>query len=63
VTVDIEDLLNATEVAALLGLSQRQAISTYRGRYPDFPKPVINKGTCVLWLRADVEAWDKTRLR
>ena len=58
---DIEDLLNATEVAALLGLSKRQAIATYRGRYQTFPEPVINKGTCVLWLRSDIEAWRAKR--
>jgi predicted DNA-binding transcriptional regulator AlpA len=61
VNVDTEDLLNATEVAAVLGLSQRQAVSTYRGRYSDFPTPIISKGTCVLWLRADIEAWAKAR--
>lgn len=55
--VDIEDLLNAGEVAALLGLAHREAVSTYRRRYPDFPLPVMSKGTCVLWRRQDVEAW------
>ena len=58
---DIDDLLNATEVAALLGLSKRQAIATYRGRYPTFPEPVMSKGTCVLWLRSDIEAWQAAR--
>jgi predicted DNA-binding transcriptional regulator AlpA len=59
--VDISDLLNAAEVAEVLGLSQRQAIATYRARYADFPQPVMKKGTCVLWLRADVEKWAKQR--
>lgn len=57
VKVDLEDLLNATEVAAVLGLAHREAVSTYRQRYADFPKPVMKKGTCVLWLRHDIEAW------
>jgi len=41
----------------VLGLAQREAIATYRRRYRDFPKPVIKKGTCVLWLRQEIEAW------
>lgn len=55
--VDTVDLLNAAEVADVLGLAHRQAIATYRSRYDDFPEPVIAKGTCVLWHRPDVEAW------
>ena len=55
--VDLDDLLNATEVATLLGLAHREAISTYRRRYTDFPEPVMKKGTCVLWLRSDIETW------
>lgn len=61
VKIDPEDLLNAAEVADALGLAHRQAVATYRGRYSDFPEPVVVKGTCVLWLRHDVEAWAKTR--
>jgi predicted DNA-binding transcriptional regulator AlpA len=59
VLIDPDDLLDAGEVAALLGLGRRQAVSTYRGRYTDFPAPVVEKssGKCVLWLRQDVEAW------
>ena len=61
VKVDPSDLLNAGEVAHELGLSHREAIATYRRRYPDFPKPLIRKGTCVLWLRRDIEFWRTTR--
>ena len=55
--VDHEDLLNAREVADVLGLAHREAVATYRRRYADFPEPIISKGTCVLWHRPDVEAW------
>lgn len=63
--VDPSDLIDSTEVAAVLGLGLRQAVSTYRGRYPDFPAPTIEKGRCLLWLRQDVEAWGRAtgRLR
>lgn len=54
--IDTDDLLNATEVAELLGLSHRTAIATYRARYY-FPEPIFTKGTCVLWARRDVERW------
>lgn len=61
--IDPNDLLDASEVAALLGLSKRTSVAVYRGRYPDFPAPVItkNSGKCDLWLRADVEAWAASR--
>lgn len=55
--VELADLLNAREVATLLGLAHREAVATYRRRYPEFPSPAIMKGTCVLWIRQDVEAW------
>jgi hypothetical protein len=57
VLVDPDDLLNAREAAAALGLAHREAIATYRKRYADFPQPVISKGTCVLWLRQDLLDW------
>lgn len=60
--IDPADLLDAGEVAELLGLARRQAISTYRSRYADFPPPVIDKnsGKCALWRRQDIEAWART---
>jgi predicted DNA-binding transcriptional regulator AlpA len=63
VRIDPEDLLDAGEVAELLGLSRRQAVSTYRGRYSDFPAPVVSKnsGKCDLWLRQDIERWAAKR--
>lgn len=61
--IDTEDLLDAGEVAALLGLAHRQAVSVYRRRYADFPAPVVEKasGKCALWRRADVEKWHNGR--
>lgn len=57
--IDPADLLDSNEVASILGLSSSTAVSTYRQRYPDFPPPVVVKGSgkCVLWLRSDVEGW------
>jgi predicted DNA-binding transcriptional regulator AlpA len=63
VKIDPADLLDAGEVAELLGLSRRQAVSTYRSRYSDFPAPIVekNSGKCDLWLRSDVESWASSR--
>jgi len=59
--VDLDDLIDATGVAAVLGLARRSAVTVYRSRYPDFPQPVRTSegGRCLLWLRQDVEAWAK----
>lgn len=57
--VDPADLLDATEVAAVLGLGSRNSVSVYARRHDDFPRPVVDKadGHTKLWLRADVGAW------
>ena len=62
-TIDPSELLDSSEVAELLSLSSSTAVSVYRSRYDDFPSPVIIKGSgkCVLWLRADIEAWKTGR--
>ena len=59
--VNPEDVLNASEVAQMLGLSHRTAVATYRRRYSDFPDPRISKGTCVLWLRGEIAEWQRAR--
>lgn len=61
--IEPDDLLDAAEVAEVLGLAHRQAVATYRGRYSDFPEPWVTKasGKCVLWLRSDVVAWAASR--
>jgi predicted DNA-binding transcriptional regulator AlpA len=57
--IDPADLLDAREVAAVLGLGSRNSVSVYARRHDDFPQPVVDKadGHMKLWLRADVEAW------
>jgi predicted DNA-binding transcriptional regulator AlpA len=59
----LQDLIDASEVATLLGLSQRNSAATYSQRYPDFPRPVVDTGTrrCRLWLRSDVDRWRRGR--
>lgn len=61
--IDPDDLLDSHDVAQVLGLSSHRAVSTYRGRYEDFPAPIIEKGAgrCVLWRRQDVLDWRERR--
>lgn len=61
--VDLDDLLEAAQVADLLGLSKVTAVSVYQHRYKDFPPPVLASasGRCQFWLRQEVEAWLQSR--
>jgi len=61
--VDPDDLLDVGEVAELLGLAQKNSVTTYMRRYEDFPEPVIEfaKGKCRAWLREDIEQWHASR--
>jgi predicted DNA-binding transcriptional regulator AlpA len=63
--VRTEDLVDAQEVAELLGLSHPNSVSTYQRRYLDMPRPVIDLGAGrpKLWLRPQVQSWMDTRAR
>jgi predicted DNA-binding transcriptional regulator AlpA len=54
--VDISDLLDASEVAELLGV-QRRSVYHMRRYLDGFPQPAITKGRVPLWERKQVEAW------
>jgi predicted DNA-binding transcriptional regulator AlpA len=61
--VDVDDLVSATEVAEVLGLSHHNSVTTYYRRYADFPRPVVDKsnGRIRLWDEHDVRRWARTR--
>lgn len=61
--VDLDDLLDSTAVAAILGLAHRNSVSTYIRRYPDFPEPVVDfaHSKCRLWLQEDIRIWIEAR--
>jgi len=61
--VDPDQLIAAEEAATILGLKNPNGVSVYRGRYADFPEPRVDRASCVLWLRADIEKWAKARKR
>jgi len=59
--VDVDDLVDAREVAEMLGLSSARAVAVYMSR--GLPDPIIDRGpnTAKLWLRQDIESWMKDR--
>lgn len=61
--VNTEDLVDAREIAKLLGLSHPNSVSLYQRRYPDMPRPVIDlgPGRPRLWLRDAVTEWFASR--
>jgi glutathione-regulated potassium-efflux system ancillary protein KefG len=61
--IDTDDVIDAQELAELLGLAQRNTVSLYQRRYPSMPRPVIDlgRGRCKLWLRSEVEDWREKR--
>ena len=59
-SIDPDDLIDPAEVAAIIGLTNARGVSVYRRRL-GFPEPVVDRGRCVLWRRADVEAWAADR--
>jgi glutathione-regulated potassium-efflux system ancillary protein KefG len=63
--VDLDDLIDATGVAELLGLAQRNTVSLYQRRYTEMPRSVIDLGAgrCKLWLRTEMIAWARSTQR
>jgi predicted DNA-binding transcriptional regulator AlpA len=59
--VDVDDLVDAREVAEMLGLSSPRAVAVYASR--GLPEPIIDRGpnTAKLWLRQDIERWLRDR--
>lgn len=61
--VETEDLIDAQEVAQLLGLAHRNTVSVYQRRYPEMPRPVVDLGAgrTKLWLRPEIARWAAAR--
>ncbi len=61
--VDTDDLIDAVEVAEIIGLSSAKAVSTYQARYPDMPRPIVEKRRGRLWSKAAMTTWAAQRRR
>lgn len=55
--VSVDDLVGAAEIAERLGLAQPQTVHSWRRRYPDFPDPVAQLQTALIWAWPDVRDW------
>jgi hypothetical protein len=57
--VDVDELVDARDVAGILGLTHRNTVSEYQTLYDDMPRPVIDlgRGRPKLWLRHEIERW------
>jgi hypothetical protein len=55
--VDPADLVDATDIAARLGIAHPNTVHSWRHRYDDFPEPVFRRERVLLWRWPDVEAW------
>jgi len=62
-TVRTEDLVDAHDVAEMLGLSHPNSVSTYQRRYSDMPRPIVDlgPGRPRLWDRTVIEKWIRGR--
>jgi predicted DNA-binding transcriptional regulator AlpA len=61
--VDVDELVDATDVARILGLANPTSVHVYSARYSDMPLPVIDRGPrrAKLWLRSEVVEWHRRR--
>ena len=60
-----EELIDAHDVANILGLAHPNSVSTYLKRYADMPRPVVDlgRGRPRMWLRPEIESWSDRRAR
>lgn len=61
--VDLDDLVDAHQVAELLGLARATSVHVYQRRYRDMPRPVVDRGgyRARFWLRSEILAWQRKR--
>jgi hypothetical protein len=61
--IDVEELIAAAEVQAILRLSHPSSVSTYLNRYEDFPRPAVDLSSSRirLWVRQDILSWHEAR--
>jgi Putative ATPase subunit of terminase (gpP-like) len=55
--LDVDELVGATEIAERLGISFSQSVHSWRRRYPNFAKPVVELKQGLVWYWPDVERW------
>ena len=61
--VYLDELIDAHDVAKLLGLTHPNNVYVYQQRYSDMPKPILDlgHGRVKLWRRPEIERWQRQR--
>lgn len=57
--VDVDNLVGAAEIAERCGVKRPQVVHDWRRRYEDFPEPVAQLRTALVWNWPEVERWAK----
>jgi chromosome partitioning protein len=55
--INPNDIVGAHEIAERLNLSFPNVVHNWRKRYPDFPKPIRELSSGLLWDWIEIEAW------
>ncbi len=55
--VDVDDLVDATEIARRFGVARQSVIHDWRRRHPEFPEPIFLTTRTRLWLWPEVRRW------
>ena len=53
----MDQLVGAAEIADRLGVQRPQVVHSWRARHNDFPAPVAQLRTALVWYWPDVERW------
>jgi len=63
--VNANDLIDAEDVAEIVGLSSAHNVTAYQSIYPEMPRPVVaikrGRRSTRLWVRAQVVRWNNAR--
>jgi predicted DNA-binding transcriptional regulator AlpA len=57
--VDVDDLVGATEIGQRLGIDRR-SVHQLRRRHTDFPEPVAQLESALVWVWPDVVQWARS---
>jgi predicted DNA-binding transcriptional regulator AlpA len=56
--VDVDDLVGATEIGQRLGIDRR-SVHQLRRRHDDFPEPIAQLESALVWSWPDIERWSR----
>jgi predicted DNA-binding transcriptional regulator AlpA len=51
------ELVGAAEIVQRLGLARTQTVHNWRVRHEDFPQPVAELESALIWYWPDIEKW------